>query len=302
MLHVAFALIAALLLLPTLPLVVELLALSLAALWPATPIVAKDSEAFRLAVIIPGHNEEKLITACVQSVLAAGVSPALTLVIAHNCSDATAQQAFAAGATVLPLQDDGSRGKGAALFYGFAQALDRHADAVMVVDADSQVTPQLIAQACAAFAAGADAVQARYIAAGAQDNDRQRLLALGLYGFNVLRPRGRANLGLSCGIFGNGFALSADTLRALPYTAHSLVEDLEYHLCLVRAGRKVTFLDAAEVHGEVPDNNAAAGTQRARWEGGAPPCAASSPGRSSAKSSVAALLCWSLCSTSSPCP
>jgi cellulose synthase/poly-beta-1,6-N-acetylglucosamine synthase-like glycosyltransferase len=85
---------------------------------------------------------------------------------------------------------------------------------------------------------------------------------------NVLRPRGRHRLGLSCGIFGNGFALAAETLRHVPYTANSLVEDLEYHLHLLRAGLHVDFVDEAAVLGEMPEASAAAATQRARWEGG----------------------------------
>jgi cellulose synthase/poly-beta-1,6-N-acetylglucosamine synthase-like glycosyltransferase len=85
---------------------------------------------------------------------------------------------------------------------------------------------------------------------------------------NVLRPRGRSRLGLSCGIFGNGFALSARTLQRVPYTANSLVEDLEYHLRLIQAGIRVEFLDRATVFGEMPEQSAASATQRARWEGG----------------------------------
>jgi cellulose synthase/poly-beta-1,6-N-acetylglucosamine synthase-like glycosyltransferase len=85
---------------------------------------------------------------------------------------------------------------------------------------------------------------------------------------NVLRPLGRHRLGLSCGIFGNGFALSAATLARVPYTPNSLVEDLEYHLHLIRAGIRVEFLNHAAVFGEMPDTTSAAASQRARWEGG----------------------------------
>jgi cellulose synthase/poly-beta-1,6-N-acetylglucosamine synthase-like glycosyltransferase len=89
-----------------------------------------------------------------------------------------------------------------------------------------------------------------------------------LFGFNVLRPRGRDRLGLSCGIYGNGFALAADTLRSVPYTAASVVEDLEYHLALVRAGMRVEFVDNGVVYGDMPVAGAGVKTQRARWEGG----------------------------------
>ena len=176
--------------------------------------------------------------------------------------------AAAAGAHVLPLSDDGSRGKGAALDYGFTQAIAADAAAVLVIDADSTVSPNLIDSVRAAFASGAAAVQTRYVAANPAASTGTRLQALALRGINVVRPRGRARLGLSCGIFGNGFALSAATLTRVPYLAHSIVEDLEYHLALVRSGIRVEFLDAATVFGQLPDNATAASTQRARWEGG----------------------------------
>lgn len=252
----------------TLPLVLELFVLSAAAVGVLARRQLQGKGISSFAVIVPAHNEGKLIAQCVASLIACGDAHTTVYVIAHNCSDQTAQIAAEAGAVVLPLQDDGSKGKGAALFYGFEQALQRGAHAVMVIDADSVVSPDLLAQARHAFAAGADAVQCRYVVANAEDTDRTRLLALSFLGINVLRPRGRARLGLSCGIFGNGFALSADTLRAIPYVAHSVVEDLEYHLMLVRAGRRVQFLDTVQVFGEMPDNSAAASTQRARWEGG----------------------------------
>jgi hypothetical protein len=86
--------------------------------------------------------------------------------------------------------------------------------------------------------------------------------------FNILRPRGRQRLGLSVGILGNGFALSRATLAAVPYDAHSIVEDLEYHLRLVRAGRRVQFTDKATVCGLMPTSGTGVRTQRTRWEGG----------------------------------
>lgn len=253
--------------LPTVPVIAEILVLSLAALkQPLTPAMTNDTS-LRIAVLIPAHNEERLIGACVASVRNSLHQPSNIYVITHNCTDATAANARAAGANIIDLNDDGVRGKGAALLHGFTIATGEHADAVLVIDADSTIASTLIGHVHDAFARGADAVQARYIAATGT-TERAHLQSLALYGMNVLRPRGRANIGLSCGIFGNGFALSATTLNAVPYTAHSVVEDMEYHLMLVSSGRRVQFLDRAEVRGEMPDNNRAAATQSARWEGG----------------------------------
>jgi cellulose synthase/poly-beta-1,6-N-acetylglucosamine synthase-like glycosyltransferase len=86
--------------------------------------------------------------------------------------------------------------------------------------------------------------------------------------FNVLRARGRERMGLSVGIFGNGFGLTKNTLEAVPYDSHSIVEDLDYHLQLVQAGRKIVFAEGTQVRGEMPAGGRGASTQRARWEGG----------------------------------
>ena len=187
--------------------------------------------------------------------------------IAHNCTDATAAAACAAGAEAVVL-DDASGGKGLALDYGFRHALAAGADAVLVVDADSTVMPGLIASVSQALASGAQALQCSYQVANAQTTPRTRLAALAFFGMNGVRPLGRERLGLSCGIFGNGFALTAQTLARVPYIANSLVEDLEYHLHLIDAGIRVQFVPGAEVVAEMPEASAAQQSQRARWEGG----------------------------------
>ena len=266
LLHAALTLTGLALILATLPLALELLVLSVAALLPPRkPVMSSGS--LDLAVVVPAHNEQQLIAACVQSLLAHSPDGTTLYVVAHNCSDSTATRAAAAGAKILVLNDQ-TGGKGVALDHGFTEALAAGAQGVLVIDADSVAGPTLLRAVASRLAAGAQALQCRYEVANVQATPRTRLAALAFLGMNVLRPRGRDRLGLSCGIFGNGFALSADTLRAVPYTANSLVEDLEYHLQLIRAGRRVQFVDEAAVYGEMPEGSAAATSQRARWEGG----------------------------------
>jgi cellulose synthase/poly-beta-1,6-N-acetylglucosamine synthase-like glycosyltransferase len=251
------------LLLPTLPLSIELLVLTIAAVFPARRLREGDS-LLRLAVVIPAHDEEQLIAACVSSLQPA---TATVYVIAHNCTDATAANAVSAGAQVLRLDEASGHGKGAALHFGFNHAIAAGAEAVIAMDADSVASSNLIGAVRSALAGGSRALQVRYEAAQPA-TARARLQALALRGMNVVRPRGRSRLGLSCGVFGNGFALTAAALRTVPYLAHSIVEDLEYHLLLVRAGIRVDFLDVATVRAELPTQSAAAAVQRARWEGG----------------------------------
>ncbi|MBS1821257.1 MAG: glycosyltransferase [Acidobacteria bacterium] len=256
----------------TLPGSIELLVLSIAALLPARRRVAcrTPPSSWRVAVVVPAHNEEGGIAACVQSLrCAAEVCAADIFVIADNCTDATGSTAMRAGATtVLTRTNDLERGKGHALHFAFQALEPLDYDCVLVVDADTDVAPNFIAAAAGAMRDGAEAVQARYLVRNLEDSTRTRLMGLALRAFNVVRPLGRENLGLSAGILGNGFGLRTETLKAVPYLAASVVEDLEYHLSLVRSGRRVSFIDETTVYGEMPVRGDGVETQRSRWEGG----------------------------------
>ncbi len=264
------SLIGIVLVLATLPLLAEILVLSFAALLPAADVRDEDggSGLPPLTVLVPAHNEEALIGRCVRSVLDSANSDADVLVVAHNCTDTTAERAAAAGAHVLVLNDPEQIGKGSALSYGFAAILAGPSLAALVIDADSVIDLGLIATVRRRLRSGARALQCRYEVSGSQDSPRTKLTTYALYAFNVIRPRGRACLGLSAGILGNGFALHRDVLTQVPYNAHSIVEDLEYHLALVRANIRVEFIDTAVVRGEIPVTSKSAKAQRARWEGG----------------------------------
>lgn len=256
--------------LATLPLIAEVLVLTVAALLPSSRFRDEDpgSELLPISILIPAHNEEALIGRCVRSVMASAGPGTEVLVVAHNCSDSTSAEAEAAGASVLVLNDPSQTGKGCALSFGFTAILTGQSQAVLVIDADSVVDLNLVHTVRRRLLAGAQALQCRYEVYNCEDNGRTRLTALAFQAFNGVRPRGRARLGLSAGILGNGFALHRDVLTRVPYNAHSVVEDLEYHLALVRAGISVEFIDAAAVRGEMPVTSKGAQGQRARWEGG----------------------------------
>jgi cellulose synthase/poly-beta-1,6-N-acetylglucosamine synthase-like glycosyltransferase len=255
----------------TLPGTIELLILTIAGILPArTERTTSPRKIYRIAVVMPAHNEEGGVANAVASLercLRADSRHSI-VVVADNCNDHTAERARAAGARVILREDHTRHGKGYALEYAFGILLGEGCDAVAVVDADSAVEPGFLAEIEQILAGGADAVQSRYGVLNPGASMRTRLMNVALLAFNVLRPRGRERLGLSVGILGNGFALTRDTLIAVPYDAHSVVEDLEYHLRLVRAGKVVRFADRTAVWGEMPAGGSAASTQRTRWEGG----------------------------------
>jgi cellulose synthase/poly-beta-1,6-N-acetylglucosamine synthase-like glycosyltransferase len=253
----------------TLPGTIELALVTFGSWLPARPAPRPSAARLpRLAVVIPAHNEGETIRACLQSVRACHRFDELAtlFVVADNCTDATATIARAAGADLIVRNNDTLRGKGHALHFAFTLLGQRsYFDAFLVVDADTEAAPNLIEEVAIAFHNGADAVQCAYLVS---DPERFARFDLALRAFNLVRPKGRSRLGFSAGILGNGFAVSARTLARVPYTADSVVEDLEYHLRLVEQGIRVQFLESTTVRGAMPGTQTGRVTQRARWEGG----------------------------------
>jgi cellulose synthase/poly-beta-1,6-N-acetylglucosamine synthase-like glycosyltransferase len=270
MTHYLYEILAAALALLTLPLIVELAILTIASRLPRRARMSSAvSTPIHLAVIIPAHNEEVLIGSCIESLQMSAAGDATRIIaIAHNCSDRTAERAAQAGAEVVVYDDPQAKGKGCALAHGFAYTSSQGMDASLVVDADSTVSSNLIGAVRKALGNGAEAVQCRYEMDSSSKRPTTRLTSLAFRGFNVVRPAGRDRLGLSAGILGNGFAVRQTVVANNSYNSHSVVEDLEFHIRLVLAGRKVQFLDDAKVSSALPSTKQGETTQRSRWEGG----------------------------------
>ncbi len=225
----------------------------------------------RFDVVVPAHDEELHVASTVQSLLEVDYPEHLrrVLVVADNCEDSTAERARTAGATVLVRTDPERRGKGYALALAFEHSLrEGTADAVVVVDADTSVSPNLLRAFAARLQAGAVAVQARYGVRNRGVSWRTRLMAIALALFHDLRSIAREKMRVSCGLRGNGMAFRAAVLREVPHRAFSIVEDLEYGVALGLAGHRVTYVDEAEVRGEMASSERDSRSQRRRWEGG----------------------------------
>ena len=224
----------------------------------------------RFDIVVPAHDEEQNIAGTVRSLLAIDYprDRFRVLVVADNCADQTAARARSAGAEVLERTDPERRGKGYALAFGFAESLAGSAGAVVVVDADTVVSPNLLRAFAARLEQGAAAVQADYGVRNPDASWRTRLMTIALAMFHILRSLGRARLRVSCGLRGNGMCFTHAVLREVPHEAFSLVEDLEYGIRLGEAGHRVHYAAEAHVLGEMVAAGSGAATQRTRWERG----------------------------------
>jgi len=233
--------------------------------------LAPSPPRLRFDVVIPAHDEAEGIAATVESVLAVDYPPALrrVMVVADNCGDATALRARKAGAFVLCREDTAHRGKGYALARAFEFVLaDPFADAVVVVDADTVVSRNLLRAFAAQLAAGAVAVQARYGVRNPGDSWRTNLMAIAFALFHDVRSNARQHLHCSTGLRGNGMCFARRLLGEVPHNAFSIVEDVEYGIRLGLAGYRVHFAGDASVLGDMLSEARPSASQRRRWEQG----------------------------------
>ena len=237
----------------------------------ALPLPPPSSRRLRFDVIVPAHNESSIIERTVASLKRIDwpADRFRVLVCADNCTDNTAALARAAGAEVLERFNDQLRGKGYALDFAFnASRADGRADAVVVIDADAEVSTNLLEAFAARLERGAQAVQVHYGILNPLASWRTRLITIAKASFHIVRSRARERLGLSCGIRGNGWCVTHRLLVEVPYRAFSLTEDLEYGITLGLNGHRVYYADEAHSDADMVTNEETAGKQRQRWEGG----------------------------------
>lgn len=253
----------------TLPGNIEIILLTLGAFIPRrkkTKSTGAEPE-LKTIVIVPAYNEEKVIQETL-SALKQCTGHFDTVVICDNCTDATAEIVKKNNIRVISRINKKRKGKSHSLHEAFTLYLDKNYDIFIVIDADGLPSKNTITEIQKAFSEGSTAVQIRDAVHNPEESLRCRLMNVAFMAYNHLRSKGRNGLGLSAGIHGNGFALSKEVLQYVPYTVESLVEDIAYHLELVKSGYRVDYLDSCCVSSKMPTGAAEAEGQRARWEGG----------------------------------
>jgi cellulose synthase/poly-beta-1,6-N-acetylglucosamine synthase-like glycosyltransferase len=229
----------------------------------------------RFMVVIPAHDEEVGIGETVRSCLAVEYPEALfeVVVIADNCSDETANVARGAGARVVERHDPSRRSKGYAIEYLIDQLHDTgqfdKLDAVVLIDADTTVSRDLLSGLAAEVESGEDWIQCLYAVSNPEASWRTRLMDYAFSLFNGIVPLGQSALGCSAGLRGNGMCFSTRGLRRVPWNSYGLVEDFEYSWTVRIAGGKIAFLPWVAVRGVMPEQGGTAAiAQRRRWEYG----------------------------------
>ena len=249
-----------------------LLLLTLAAKRAArTTNLSKTNFPQKFLILIPAHNEERLLPSVLENLsrLDYPSDQYEIHVVADNCTDQTAVIAQQGGAVVHERQDAIQRGKGFALEWLINRLWEANIPhtAIVILDADTIVSPNFLRVMDAHLSNGERAVQAYYAVRDPARSWAISLRYIALAALHYLRPLGRMTLGGSAGLKGNGMVFASDLMKKHQWSAH-LTEDIEFHMQLILAGERVTFAPDAMVEAEMPDTLHGAQTQNARWERG----------------------------------
>ena len=120
--------------------------------WPVTAVPDRDELApgtrLRCCVLVPAHDEEAVLAATLASLAGQTRPPERVVVIADNCSDATVEIARSGGVEVVETVGNTEK-KAGALNQQLARLLPDLGvdDVVMVMDADSTISPEFLATA-----------------------------------------------------------------------------------------------------------------------------------------------------------
>ncbi len=256
---------------PVLVLLVQAVVAASTVRYPVTMIGRRP----RVAVLVPAHDEAQGIAATVTLIRSQLMEDQgdRIVVVADNCSDATASVAAAAGAAVLERRDERKRGKGYALDYGVRYLADDEngspPDAVIFIDADCIVLPgsiDLLARMAMASQRPVQALDLMRAPRGA--SLKLRIAEFAWVVKNRVRPLGFHRMGLPCQLMGTGMAFPWPLIATAELATGHIAEDMKLGIDMAKRGMPPLFCPDACVVSYFPVGDAAARMQRTRWEHG----------------------------------
>lgn len=231
----------------------------------------------RFLVLVPAHNEEKVIGDIIDNLSRMDYPKELYdfYIIADNCTDNTAQAAMDAGAKVLVTQKetpDAPTGKPIALKKALnmlGDYYDRY-DLMMIFDADNLMDTNMFREINSQYQ---DKGKPDFIQCYLGCKNKGGIIAWFYYTSYVVVNRftqqAKNRLKLNASIGGTGFAVSTSFLKDRGgWSTMSLTEDFEMQVEATLAGRRILWNHYTRVYDEKPTSIVASFKQKTRWSQG----------------------------------
>jgi cellulose synthase/poly-beta-1,6-N-acetylglucosamine synthase-like glycosyltransferase len=223
--------------------------------------------ALDLAIVIPAHNEAAVLGSTLESLTTITGNRAQIHVIADHCRDATTSIAAQAGVHVHVRNDRGPAGKGAALHWWLTRTRPHSSpeQIIIVMDADSRVTPDFIECIKTYFVNGTRAAQARLEPSISSTTPLELLSSLSEIVEHRVCDSLRARLGWPVRLRGTGMFFRRGLLEKYSPSLHTSVEDLELTVLLGADDEPIVYVPQIVVYDPKPIDPRGAVHQRARW-------------------------------------
>ena len=229
----------------------------------------------RFLILVPAHNEEKVISQLVENLSNLKYPKHLyeVCVIADNCTDQTASISRALGAKVLEHTSEPGEPKGKP--YGIKYAVDQYGDrltkdfdGIAFFDADNLVTVNYLEEMNNHLLNGDKLIQCYLDSKNPDDNWVTLSYATSYYYMNRSWQLAKSKIGLPNAVGGTGFCVDTKLFVEVGWTARSLTEDLEFTMQCILAGESARWCHNARVYDEKPESFIASCIQRLRWARG----------------------------------
>jgi cellulose synthase/poly-beta-1,6-N-acetylglucosamine synthase-like glycosyltransferase len=222
-----------------------------------------DNDQELCSIIIPARNEEDTIKRTVERCLQQTYRNLEVVVICHNCTDRTFEEAHVKDSRVKVYDVKTKEvGKGIALNQGVEKATGNF---LLILDGDGMLSRDFIESTMPMFKEGYAAVQGRYVPSNRNYNFVTRMLSLEGDLWSTPYMTIRTVLGKKVSLGGTGYIVRKDILVKVGMFENHLVDDYELTFRLLRNKYKIAFAPLSICYDEKPPTLQFMMRQRARW-------------------------------------
>ena len=226
----------------------------------------------KYGVIISARNEETVISGLIESILRADYPKDLIdiFVVAHNCTDATADVCRKLGAFVYEYNNPKECTVGYAYRHLFGKIKEDYGtdnyDGFLIMNADNIITENYIEKMNDAFVSfsGRKIITSYRNSKNFSQNTMSCLYGIFFVAACRFESRGRTVCGCSTRVSGTGYLIPSEYIsNGWDYV--TLTEDWEFSADQIMQGHKVMYCDEAEFYDEQPTTMKIMLRQRLRW-------------------------------------